>query len=287
MSDRGSARSGRTDQAPSEPVFFEGMGWPLPLAFSAAIAGMRFEQGDVIHRDPKAYRAPGGKLPKGSAAIQVLQPPRSARTTPGDVEGDRRAANWGSEVTIALVDLARGTSLTRVVSQGKLATAIFEADESWLDEERDEPPLPRSARELQQHLEQTLPAFDARQKKRTRGSRFVFVVDVAQDASRSKAIRVEDALRATGSVERIELSAREAGVEEAQAYHPTVRVRCLVMPGRSSDEVLPILRAQLYGGAASSAGEAADEDGAATSDRFSIARHGILESIPRASTSTR
>lgn len=287
MSDRGADGSRGSADSASELAFIEGVGWPLPMAFAAAIAGMRFEQGDVIHCDAKAYGSPGGKLPKGSVAIQVLLPPRSARATSGDAEGDRRAANWASETTIALVDLSHGRSETRVVSQGKLATAIFEADESWLDPGREEPPLPRSARELQQHLDETLPAFDARQKRGTRGSRFVFVVDIAQDASRTKATGVEEALRAKGRVERIELSASEAGVEEPDAYHPTARVRCLVMRGRSMDEVLPILRAQLYGGGASAASESSDEDASGTSDRFSIARHGILESIPREATPTR
>ena len=83
-------------------------------------------------------------------------------------------------------------------------------------------------------------SFDARQTAR-RGCRFVFAVDLASDASRAKAAGVEESLRATGALERIELSAEHAGVEDAQTYHPTAVVRCLVMANRTTEEVLPIL----------------------------------------------
>jgi len=254
------------------------MAWPVPVAFAGAIAAMRFEQGDVLYRDPAAYETLEGKIPKGLSAIQVLLPKRSARgTTSSEFEGDRRQANWQSEVTVELVDLARGKTEERVLTQGKLAMAIFRGEDAWLDLKREEPSMPRSARELQQRLDETVSSFDARQTA-TRGSRFLFVVDLASDASRSKAAAVEEALRATGVVGRIELSAEEAGIEDAQAYHPTAVVRCLVMPNRTTDAVLPILRGCLYGGASDGPdGAGADE---AAPDRFSIGRHGLLQAIP-------
>lgn len=274
------SRSGGGGESP-DARFFEGLGWPLPLAFAGALAAMRFEEGDVIHTDPRGYRPLGkGRLPKGLRAIQVLHPPRSARAPLADADGDRRAARWRSEATIALIDLPTGRSETRVVSQGKLARAIFDADADWLDPEREEPPLPRSARELQAQLDQTLGAFDAAHG-RTRGARFVFVVDRASDASRTRALDIEEALRASGEVRRIDLAAAEAGVEAPETYHPAAMVRCLVMPGRTPEDVLPVLRARLYGG-----GSAAEADEKKSgSDRFSVARHGVLEAVPRDASS--
>ena len=274
--------------SPEVPTFFEGIVWPVPTAFAGAIAAMRFEQGDVLYRDPRAYGVLEGQLPKGLSAIQVMLPKRSARATPVDFDGDRRLSSWQSEVTVELVDLARGRTETRVLTQGKLATAFFHGDEAWLDPEREEPAMPRSARELQQRLAETSPSFDARQTAK-RGSRFIFVVDLASDASRSKAAGVEQALRATGAVERIELSAKQAGIEDAEAYHPTLVVRGLVLSGRSTETVLPILRSRLYGGAPERGADAdlgpereakGEAKGEAKRDRFSIARHGRLEEIP-------
>ncbi len=273
--------------SPEVPIFFEGIAWPVPTAFAGAIAAMRFEQGDILYRDPRAYGVLEGELPKGLSAIQVMLPKRSARATPVDFDGDRRQSSWQSEVTVELVDLDRGRTETRVLTQGKLAMALFHGDETWLDPEREEPAMPRSARELQQRLAETSPSFDARQTAK-RGSRFLFVVDLASDASRSKAAGVEQALRATGAVERIELSAKQAGIEDAEAYHPTLVVRGLVMSGRSTETVLPILRSRLYGGAPEhGAGSDLGPKREAKRDRFSIARHGRLEAIPSEVDATR
>ena len=276
--------------SPAEQTFFGAMAWPVPVAFAAAIVAMRFEQGDVLYRDPRAYDALETRIPKGLSAIQVILPKRSARSAPPEFTGDRRQSSWQSEVTVELIDLARGETERRVLSQGKLAMAIFRGDDDWLDPEREEPPLPRSARELQRRLDETPPSFDARQST-TRGCRFIFVVDLASDTSRSKAAGVEEALRATGPVERLELSAEHAGIEDAEAYHPTAVVRCLVMPHRTIEEVLPILRARLYGGESEQADPTEESDkteaGESSRDRFSVGRHGILQAIPVDSKATR
>jgi hypothetical protein len=274
-------RSKGSGGSPAVQTFFEGMAWPVPVAFAAAIVAMRFEQGDVLYRDPLAYGALETEIPNRLSAIQVILPKRSTRAMPSDFEGDRRQSNWQSPVTVELIDLARGETETRVLTQGKLAMAIFRGDDDWLDPEREEPPMPRSARELQQRLDETAASFDARQSA-GRGCRFIFVVDLASDASRSKAAGVEEALRATGAVERIDLSAEDAGIEDAHAYHPTAIMRCLVMPNRTTEQVLPILRGRLYGGASDKS------DGREpTPDRFSVERHGILQAIPSDSAATR
>jgi hypothetical protein len=265
--------------------FFEGFSWPLPLAFASAVSANRFEQGDVLFRHPASYEpleggeALAGENPRGFDAIQVLNPPRSARATPTEVDGDRRRSSWQSEVTVALVDLARGESEVRTLSQGKLVMALWHGDEAWLDPARPEPLFPRGARELHAQLAQTLESFDAAQRT-TSGCRFVYVVDLASDASRTKAQCVEEALRAAGTVERIDRSPQLAGVEHGSTYHPALSVRCLVMPDRSVEAVQPILRACLYGGgvAPPEAPEAA-EGAEAPTDRFSVSRHGLLEPI--------
>lgn len=271
-------------------TFFEAMVWPVPIAFAGAIVAMRFEQGDVLYRDPRAYDALEGRIPKGLSAIQVLLPKRSARATASEFEGDRRRASWQSEVTIELIDLARGQTETRVITQGKLAMAIFRGDDDWLETECEAPPMPRSARALQRRLDETLSSFDARQTAK-RGCRFVFAVDVASDVSRTKAAGVEEALRASGAVERIELSAGDAGIEDAETYHPTAVVRCLVMPNRTTEAVLPILRGRLYGRASEKLSESEksdeSEDREKTLDRFSVERHGILQAIPAEPVTTR
>ncbi|MFP6655991.1 MAG: hypothetical protein VCB25_10205 [Myxococcota bacterium] len=242
----------------------------MPLSFAGAIAAMRFEQGDVLYRDRRAYAGLAGKMPKGLTAIQVQKPQRSARAGGIGSAGNRRLLNWQSEVTVSLIDLGTGQAEIRVLTQGKLAMALFSGDDGWLEVDRAEPPLPNSARDLQPELGRSLVAFDAR-RNTVAGSRFVFVVDLAMDSSRTKALLVEGALLEGGAVERIDLSPANAGVVDASRFHPSLVIRGLELPGRSSEEVLLILRGCLYAGGASAI------DGVESkTDRFSIARHGLL-----------
>ena len=273
MADPGRGASVTAEIYPSELQFFEEMSWPVPLSFAGAISSMRFEQGDVLYRDRAAYGALEGRIAKGLTAIQVLLPQRSTRGVGSDIPGDRRQSNWSSEVTLELIDLETGDSEVRVLSQGKLATALFTGDDGWLETQKEEPRLPLSSRDLQACLEAATGGFTGHQKAK-QGSRFIFVVDLANDASRAKASEVESALRASGVVERIDLSPGKAGIEDAEKFHPALILRGLVMPKRTSEEVLPILRDRLYGGGSSTAPE-----GEAAPDRFSIGRHGFLQDL--------
>ena len=259
---------------PAPLAFFEGFAWSVPTAFSAALAGFRFEQGDVLYRDEAAYEAQADAGASGGAALQILLPKRSARATPADAEGDRRTALWEGEVVLDRVDLASGASETRTVSQGKLLMTLWTGDEEWLDPAREEPPVPLAARELATRLEEvegTLAGdFDT-----TRGARFLFVVDLASDASRAKAAAIEEALSALGPIERVERTAARSGVSEADRFHPALRVRGLAVAGADPERVQAALRGALYGGRATPDPEAED----AGPDRFSVARHGLLTSI--------
>ncbi|MEE8167046.1 MAG: hypothetical protein V3T64_15880 [Myxococcota bacterium] len=263
---------------------FEAFRWPLPLAFAAAVAASRFEQGDVLYRDPRAFDGLSGTLPAGLAAIQVLQPPRSARGTPLQGEGDRRRSNWQSEVCVALIDLVSGESEQRVLSQGKLLMALWKGDEDWLEPDRDEPEFPKTARTLHANLTQALPVFsDHASRIRIRsGSQFILVVDLAHDASRAKAASVEKQLGAAGKLDVLDLLPTAAGVEHAEGYHPTLILRGFTLQDRNLEQVEALLRSCLYqGGASNQAGRQGREaDVAASSgDRFSVGRHGLLVTI--------
>ena len=263
---------------------FEAFRWPLPLAFAPAVAASRFEQGDVLYRDPRAFDALTGAIPTGLAAIQVLRPSRSARGMRLQVEGDRRRSNWQSEVCVALIDLVSGESEQRVLSQGKLLMALWKGDEGWLAPDRDEPEFPKTARTLYANLTQGARAFsDHASRIRVRsGSQFILVVDLAHDASRAKAAAVAEQLRAAGKLDVLDLLPAAAGVEQADGYHPTLILRGFTLEGRNLGEVEPLLRCCLYRGGASNGapGQGREPDlDAASGDRFSVARHGLLVSI--------
>ena len=268
----------------SPQACFEAFRWPLPLAFAAAVAASRFEQGDVLYHDPQAFEGLSGTIPAGLAAIQVLRPPRSARGMQLQGEGDRRRSNWHSEVCIALIDLETGKSEERVLSQGKLLMALWKGDEAWLTPDHEEPEFPDTARMLHAKLTQALPAFSdhASQIRVRSGSQFILVVDLAHDASRAKAASVDEQLRAAGKLDVLDLLPAAAGVEHAEDYHPTLILRGFTVEDRDLEEVEELLRTCLYQGGASKEArrQGYQADTKATSgDRFSVGRHGLLRAI--------
>jgi hypothetical protein len=271
----------------NDRAFFEAFLWPLPESFASAVAASRFELGDVLYRDARAYEAWSGEVPRGLRPIQVLDPPRSARGTPLEGDSDRRRANWSSEVRIALVDPVSGQLVERVLTQGKLLMALWRGDEAWLDAEREAPEFPKTARELHASLAGASAAWgkEVSRSQSGSGSLFVMVVDLASDASRAKAALVGDRLRASGEVVVTDRTPSDAGLNSAELYYPTLVLRGFVVPGRETDAVEAELRICLYRGGAAAPPTAqsdtkdakeGESDETVTGDRFSIARHGLL-----------
>lgn len=266
--------------------YFEAFRWPMPKSFAAPVAASRFELGDVLYREVRAYEPWSGSVPEDSLAIQVLDPPRSARGTLPEGDTDRRRANWSSPVRVLLIDPRSGSdgSEERLLSQGQLLTAWWQGDERWLEVGGPEPEFPKTARDLFAKLESTQAAWALRAlKKRIRsGSVFALVLDLASDASRAKARLVLDQLHASGKVKSVDLLPLEAGLDASEAYHPTLVLRGFLLPERSVDAVEATLRPVLYRGGLSAGAQtqaskrSADEP---PPDRFSIGRHGLLFSL--------
>jgi hypothetical protein len=245
--------------------FLPGFAWAVPEAFAAAVCSYRFEQGDVLYRERAGYGPLEGRIEKGLTAIQLRQPPRSARAIPGEHDGDRRLSNWQSELELELVDLAAGTSELRTTTQGRLLMVLWRGEEAWLDATREDPPVPRSARDLAQMLRDGALELGTPRGGRN-GCRFVFVVDLSSDASRARASAVAAALRALSRVAVADRTPAEVGVSPSDPFHPTLVLRELVLRGVELSAVEAALKRVLYGGAGDS-------------ERFQIARHGLLESI--------
>lgn len=246
-------------------AYFAGFAWAVSEAFAPAVCSYRFEQGDVLYRTRAGYAPCEDRIEPGLTAIQLRLPPRSARSIPSEFDGDRRLANWQSEVEFELVDLARGRSEIRTTTQGRLLMTLWQGDETWLDGARPEPRLPRSARDLGQALRDGSLAL-APPKGRGRGCRFVFVVDLSSEASRAKSVAVEEALHSLGRVTRNDRTPEAAGDPGSEPFHPTLVLRELVLRGVPAEAAEAALKRSLYGGA----GDA---------ERFQIGRHGLLEPL--------
>lgn len=277
----------------SDLRFFDGFSWAVPVAFAGALAGYRFELGDVLHRSRDAYAAePPAQERRGETdalAIQVLEPPRSARGVGGDADRDRRRASFESEVQLLLVDVGSGERRTLETTQGRLLMTLWHGDLGWIEGEGDPPAVPLGARSLAGELAGLRAAFEAelfgRGDRPESGMLFLFVVDLASDASRVKAASIREALAFSDAAVWLDRTPGALGLEAASAYHPALIVRGVAMPDVDEARVTAALRGVLYGGKAGSMEEASAEAGAAreggegeapAADRFSVARHGLL-----------
>jgi len=256
--------------------FYEGFAWAIPAAFANALASFRFEQGDVLYDNPGPYEALSS-APRG-LALQVLHPPRSARATPADFDGDRRRTSWESEVVLEQTALDHSEVRQVTTTQGRLLMTLWTGELAWLDDARESPPLPLAARELVGRLAEAATAFERQSAPELDGCRFLYVVDLASDASRVKSQTIQACLHELGEVGTQDLRPGAAELEDAARFHPALLIRAHTIPGRSEHDVTQCLRKVLYGGAASPAvpkDESATEEGS-KNDRFSVARHGLL-----------
>ena len=279
--------------------FIAGFAWPVPRAMAGAVSACRFEQGDVVYSQAKGYEG----WPKGRRglkfALQVLDPPKSARALGPEAAGNRFEANWNSPVEFELTDYAdtnakakakakakanteAGTEAKapderRITTQGRLFCCLWYGDPAWLDPSGREPAPPVPLRDLHRRLEETQPTFTKRFKAKclrspvtgafAQGfSLYLAAVDDANESMRSKAKAVEAVLAENFEVESLWLSPGEAGLPDAEALHPALRVQGLAIAAQKPEAIEALLRGLLYGGA----GE---------SGRFSLARHGLLAAI--------
>jgi hypothetical protein len=268
--------------------FFDGFAWAVPTAFAGALAAFRFEQGDVIHSSRAQY-GPDAKPIEGDStalALQVLAPPRSARSVSSEADGDRRRVSFESEVVLAVVDLPTGQRREIKTTQGRLLMTLWRGEMTWIEGEGVAPALPLGARDLAGRLDDLATRFKALSADRP-GFRcesdtpvFLFVVDLASDASRVKAEAIREALAFVEGGTTLDLTPVRLDLEDANAFHPALVVRGLALPGVSAENVTEALRGALYGGGragSSSGGEdsSGTQDGGGT-ERFSLARHGLL-----------
>ena len=279
------ARAGSRVYVPHEMEFFPGFAWPVPRAFASAVSVCRFEEGDVLYEREAAYGAATSRTAVG-AHVQVLDPPRSARSAPADAEGSRFLANWDSPVSVELcihttdatqADGSAGATEVLASTQGRLFTCLWRGDRSLLKQHEpggESPPLPLRARDLQQHLEGAVAGLrDAARKSVNsgKGLLFVMVLDQASEASLAKARLVESRLLSRFSCHAADLSPEEAGVPAGREFHPALSLRGIAIESADEETVRSVLKSGLY---APSRARAEPEE--AASDRFKLDRHGLL-----------
>lgn len=275
---------------------FSGFAWPVPRAFASAVAACRFEQGDVLYDDASAYAdlasppstsgepaRTWGEVARGLGyAVQVLDPPRSARNAPADASGNRFDANWASPVTVELTDYQKSSTSTAQTTQGRLFTCLWrDAPALLTGDGAPAPPAPATARELHGLLGEALPGVRrAVAKRRGAPLLFTFVVDESSEASLAKMRAVVAALGGHFAVRCTDLAPAEVGLDPEIAFHPALRLCACGIETADEAAVRDLLKGVLYAPtrAADPPPTDAPDEAAPVADRFRLERHGVLAS---------
>ena len=271
---------------------FSGFTWPVPRAFASAVAACRFEQGDVLYDDARAYTvgaADGATDGAGTRwgdvakelghAIQVLDPPRSARGAPAEASGRRFDANWASPVTLELVDFRTGQTRVLETTQARLFTCLWrgsvrtlegeppenvdEKVDEGLDEEAGDGtgargsdaeraavsglPVPETSRALHGAMPDALAVLRAEAKRLGFGGGhlFAYVVDESSDASLARDRAVRAALEACGGGRAMRLAPGTA-VPGDRAFHPALWIGLYAFDAADDGPAREALKAVLY-----------------------------------------
>ncbi len=274
--------------------FYTGFAWALPRAFGPAVQACRFEQGDVLYSDREAYEASASAEPP-RCHIQIFEPTRSTRALPGDSEGRRFHANWDSPLTLEYMDPHPGRPArpsvreTIETTQGRLFTCLWWGDVRWLTSDSghpEAPPPPLLLREIHARLAEVMPAL-CKRASRSKWATHLFAqaFDDSNDASRIKSRATLQLLESRYRTRCVDLSPEQAGLSDADRFHPTLVIRAMVLEAQDEDHVRDTLKGLLYlgGSGGSDAGDAvevgADVENKAAPDRFQLARHGVLVTL--------
>jgi hypothetical protein len=261
------------------------------------VQACRFEQGDVLYSDREDYEA-GASAEPPRCHIQIFEPTRSTRALSGDSEGRRFHANWDSPVTLEYTDPHPGRAArpsereTIETTQGRLFTCLWRGDVGWLTPESGHPEAPAPPlllRDLHSRLGDAMPALRKRASRSKWATHlFAQAFDDSNDASRIKSRATLELLESRYRTRCVDLSPEQAGLSDADRFHPTLVIRGMVLEAPDEDHVRDTLKGLLYRGGSGNS-DAGDEVGAgagvavevdardkAATDRFQLARHGVL-----------
>ena len=246
--------------------FLSGFAWPVPTAFSSALAACRFEEGDTFYSHVSAYVDPWGQTsPLLRYRVQVRFPPASRAVVPEESDGVAKTS-WGSSADVDISDLQTGAE-RKVASttQGRLYSLLWLGDIAFLDSP-DQPVCPLSW----QHLSKQLPRLEERihnahEASPSSATAFVFPVDQVSTVHLYKARAVQSVLQKLAPVQVKTFDANT--LMGSKRYFPTIKVQSVAVATADRDRVHDALKSLLYRPVKGS------KTGA---DRFSLKKHGHL-----------
>ena len=235
-----------------------GFAWRLPKAFAEAVNLCRFEQGDIIYDNPIVYRWVWRKaIPHLKISIQV-----KTAAPPSALEEDESqvfAVNWESPIILELTDYPSLKRHRVKSTQGRLYTALWRNDISFLTDES--PAIPKRWKELGKTLRGSKKASmeDAAWIKENEYQRlvikfsggstpllFALFGDSVNSVITEKVARIKKELskcfECTEKSLHLEKISKTAFIE----YAPTTQVTLFLIHSHEREKLLEVLKSVLY-----------------------------------------
>jgi len=174
--------------------YYDRFEWPVPSAFSEALAKCRFEEGDLLYSDKCAYELPWGEAKANLRhSIQVVYPLKSFVEYDNVDMNSEFLSNWNLGVTFDLTDYAACSKSRKKSFQGNLYLALVHGDLSFIDLPYVMAP-PLVVSEIDSRL-----AYISLSK--TRQSQFLLAYDSTNPTLRSKKEKIRSVLKDKAVVE--------------------------------------------------------------------------------------
>lgn len=271
------ALAGETKRFAVDDRFFDGFAWAVPKSFASALSICRFEQGDVLYNSRLAYgygQPWASSAPHVSHSIQVQFPPRHSTPREDDADASDSGTppnehrprigsferHWNHSVSFILTDHKSGDSRLIATTQGRLYSMLRTGDMGWIGIQASDPPLPLQAADLLRSLPNS-PVIHAGK----RPIAFVMPYDHLSALLFQKRLAIQYALSSHYIVSTRMVKPDVCSLFPGQYYAPTVCIARFEMIGAHAEDVAKILKDALY-------------KPTGNSDRFSLSRHGCLQS---------
>lgn len=210
-------------------TYFTGFEWPVPVAFSDALAACRFEKGDILYSDICAYTMPWGEALKSlKYSLQVNYPPRSYSSTSNeDKEGIFRT-NWNSTVKFELTDYTGSKPSSRIfnVTQGELYSLLWKGNFNVFSDEGKIKTIPDTVQDIHKILD-TLKFPEAN------GQCFIMAYDRSSSILREKKRKIEELFCDNSSPISISNQTLQEQIEKPML--PTIEVLIFKIPDTLKD----------------------------------------------------
>jgi hypothetical protein len=222
--------------------FIENFSWAVPTGFTSVLNSCRFESGDILFDNKKAYEGRWGDVKEYIRySLQVKYPKRNEVINKPEINAELFQKNWGTE---AHVDLYENSNFLRSIktTQSAIYMTIWKNDISYLEDSSKIKPL-RTLKDVVKNLDDLR---DRALELSSGNSVFVTAFDNVNQLSLDKKKKLRTTIAETFALKVVEMSPKEAGVNDFGLVVPTIDMVFFVVDKKDGDLLTEKVKEAVY-----------------------------------------